>query len=167
MVADNEGNTPLHVAAAKGFLRQLPHSVIKPHLFTMENEQGLTAALVAIINGHFQQFPRDLQPAILNQPDQLGNTALHLAVAAGRLDKIPPALLTEEYLGVRNDAGQTVFHAAACFGHQNQLPASMLTESNLLLTDKCGLTATDMAVAQGHADQVPLPFGELQPHRAN
>ena len=135
----------------------------------VENKDGLTAALAAVINGHFQQFPKDLQPAIINQPqaDEYGNTALHVAAAAGRLNRVPAKLMTEENLRQKNKSGQSVFHAAAAYGHLRQIPARLLTAENLLTPDVHHLTPIDFAFETNHDDQIPRAVLQSYPPMAD
>jgi ankyrin repeat protein len=74
-------------------------------------------------NGHLDQIPKELLTAEnLLQPNEDGNTCLHLATYYGHLGQIPKELLTAENLLKPDKDNENCLHFAARNGHLDKLP---------------------------------------------
>ncbi len=123
-IADNQGNTPLHVAASRG--------EIKACEFLL--------SLVPQVD--------------INAVNQEGNTALHLAIMAGHIDLARMLLLNGANPNCRNQSGQLPCdlewqHVLAVFDpilHENQTALSMIEDKINHLKDNTSEILNQLAV---------------------
>lgn len=83
-VRDNDGNTPLHIAASRGYLKVTRILLERNAEVNIRDDDGSTPLLKASASGHHDVVQLLLDnDADADVRDNNGNTALHLAAAGG------------------------------------------------------------------------------------
>ena len=162
---DNNGNTPLHLAAAHGhqhIVHYLVHEAhCNPHL---TNGEGQIALHLAAKQGHIALVKYLIQEenCALMPMDDLGQTPLYLAAGNGQLDVVKYfalekqcdvsfATVRKETCTVASSSGRTPLHIASRNGHMNVV--RFLVEQ-LYCTDEDGTSPLHLACQQGHTEIV-------------
>ena len=103
-VKDNDGETPLHDAAWRGHLDQIP-GVTAEFLATVKNNHNDTPVRFAAQYGHLDQIPGVTAELLATVKDNAGETPLHDATQYGYLAQIPDLTITlATTLGILNAA---------------------------------------------------------------
>lgn len=97
-----------------------------------------------------------------------GDSALHVAVQAGRMDVVGVLVAWGTDIMIQNSKGQTVFHTAALFGEYRPLRGIMpyLDVNTVVdLKDSEGMTPVHAAVAKDSwiVLDIFIEFGKLAP----
>ena len=130
--------TPLHVAASKGSLKQVPAEFLTEMFLTVGDWQGDTPIHFAAEAGHWDQLPPSmLTEKYLGLKGAGGRTPVHEAVQAGNLHQIA-GQLTRKLMTQGDDRGDTPLHFAACWGGLKKIPKKFLTAPNLLVQNNRG-----------------------------
>ena len=152
--ADDRGTTPLMHAAQGSQFNMVALLLSKGADVNKKNSRGETALMLAASFGDAEVVKglRLVEGILVNQPDNLGLTALH-HWAEQNIDAVN-ALLSfrgiEVYAKDRN--GRTPLHHAAKSGNLAVVEALAArgSDDDINITDKDGNTALAMAIAQGH-----------------
>jgi len=150
LAEDQYANTGLHWAAFYGWLHLVPAVVLSRENLLRENKFGYTVAHSAAHGGSLGSVPLGIVGEMADRRTALGESFVFLAANSGKLDKLPPSLVTVESLmccstdaaKVHSDdltisfssGGLTALHVAAIRGKLGQLPAAVLaglTEAHL------------------------------------
>ncbi|XP_062512437.1 serine/threonine-protein phosphatase 6 regulatory ankyrin repeat subunit B-like [Corticium candelabrum] len=153
---DKDGQTPLHLAAAKHHFRtcQLLVHVYKADVASVNN-CGQTPLHKALIKS-LRDIPALYLPLITNESvnvaDRLGNCALHIAARNGDIQTVQLLVDCGADVNALNEDGQTPLHTAA--GGEKDCPelCSILLEHNAKIdaVDKDGNQPLHLAVRKGH-----------------
>ena len=92
-VKDNDGWTPLHIAASEGHLDQIP-GVTAELLANVKDNDGWTPLHKAAENGHLDQVPGVTVGFLASVKDNGGKTPLHYATDYNHLAQIPDTTIT-------------------------------------------------------------------------
>jgi len=158
---NNDGNTPLHLAAMEGHAKVV-QSLLKCWNtldLEVENVAGQTPLHLAILGGHDEVVKVWLEHAELklNVKNQDGNTPLHLAAKEGHAKVVQSLLKYCNTLDfeVENVAGQTPLHLAILGGH-DEVVKVLLEHAKLKLNVKNqdGNIPLHLAAKEGHAKVV-------------
>jgi putative phage-type endonuclease len=107
---DSRGETPLHVAARKGTLYQVPEEFLTPETLSVMESYGRTPLHVAAAYSSLSQIPRDvLTPELLaiKTANPHRSSVVHVAARNNALSNIPGDLLTPELMAQTNAYGET------------------------------------------------------------
>ena len=100
--------------------------------------------------------PEELTVKALNQKDESGQTAWHVASWFFSLQYIPKHLFTSEDLSQTNNHGETVWHVAAQFNTINAIPRHLLTSEALSKQNNYGVTAWEHIAENNTLKHIPV-----------
>ncbi|KAJ3365619.1 B-cell lymphoma 3 protein [Allomyces javanicus] len=111
-VADSDGNTPLHTAAAFNSLSLV--KLVAPHSVSAANKSGDHPIHLAATNGFLPvaTFLAETFPDQINAANGSGWTPLHLACHGGHVSLIPPLARHGAHLSSTDRDGNTPLHLA-------------------------------------------------------
>ena len=124
------GALPVHGAAKKGKLDEIPRELLTVDLFMVQNSEGETALHIAARNGTLNQLPPEcFTEETLSVMEMYGRTPLHLAAKFDSLNQLPSDVLTPKLLGIttQNEHRSSVVHVAARNNNLAQIPNELLT----------------------------------------
>jgi ankyrin repeat protein len=149
MIASDHGETPLHLAAAYGYL-PITQALIQqyPESINQQNHEGYTA-LHCAVSENKEEMTRYLLEAgsDFNLKTSCGKTPLHLAAGSGHLS-ITRALI-EQYPGSINDQnneGWTALHCAVLENKKDVICYLLEARSDCNLKTHRGKTPREIAV---------------------
>ncbi|XP_020622350.1 ankyrin-3-like [Orbicella faveolata] len=155
---DKYENTPLHVAAKKGYVRIVQLLLDNGCCIDSKNDGSLTPLHLAAKFGRIRTvcalLKRDM--SIINDEDDASNTPLHLAALHG-YDKVAKELLDRgAAIDARNANLWTPLDCAAAKGWVEA--ATVLLDENCPVdpTDKAKTTPLHLAAREGHVEMVKL-----------
>ncbi|WP_243517973.1 MULTISPECIES: ankyrin repeat domain-containing protein [unclassified Candidatus Cardinium] len=155
------GNTPLHIAACKGYTDIIDLLVEKSNtILNAQNNSGDTPLHLAVIRGD-----KDIVASLVEKPNidvnaqnRSGNTPLHLAVFRGN-EGIVSLLVEKPNIDVnaQNRSGNTPLHSAIVHDHKH-LVALFVKHPKIALDKKNnhGYTPFHLARCRGDKHLVPL-----------
>ncbi|XP_074647625.1 uncharacterized protein LOC141903414 [Tubulanus polymorphus] len=160
---DNEGNSPLHMAARMGRRKCLKWLLENTDLPVMAfNSKGQTCAHEAAQQGHYRCLKEAINhgmshPGFITKKDDDGMTVLHVAVCKGEHE--PIQWLVTKYGGVlvpmKNNDGQNVLHIAAAIGNVELIRFLYSADRKILNDqDNCGATVIHYAAYHGQLDAI-------------
>uniref|UniRef100_T1ILR7 Ion transport domain-containing protein n=1 Tax=Strigamia maritima TaxID=126957 RepID=T1ILR7_STRMM len=155
---DRFGNTPLHVAAMKGYLSVVQYLLDQDAQIDHKNEDEQTPLHFAAKHGKtkvVRELLKRKQP-IVNDEDEDSNTAMHLAALAG-FDRATQLLLnaganSEE----RNSHHWTALDCACAKGWIKTVRVLLAADSPIDPPEKIKITPLHLAAGRGHAEVVKL-----------
>jgi len=125
MAKNAAGETPLHVAARRGHLGQVPRQFLTKETLTVR--KGVGSYLIGSGKVAHTDMP------------------LHMAVHSGHADQIPKEFLTPEFLSLRTTGYQwTLLHQLAYSSQLDLVPEEYADSEIWKLTDYIGRTARDV-----------------------
>ncbi|MCU0791630.1 MAG: ankyrin repeat domain-containing protein, partial [Opitutaceae bacterium] len=103
------GYTPLHRAFEHSSApSSLPPRLLLHDLLAITSNAGFSCYHIAAANGHLGILSHSiLTPELLSIRTHLGNTLLHEAAEAGRIDDVPPVFLNAAAFALANLTGET------------------------------------------------------------
>ena len=153
---DRFENTPLHIAAKKGFRHIVQILIDNDAEVDCCNDEELTPLHLAAINGNKKVITTLLskEPSIINDEDESGNTALHLAALNGHSKIID--ILIDFGAGVdpRNNLMWTPLDCAATKGHNECVCRLLDRDAPIDPMDIAKTTPLHLACKEGHTDVV-------------
>ncbi len=78
--------------------------------------------------------------------------------ASGKIEKVPPHMLNENYLFCHDGRGLSLFHIAAKCGQIKDIPSYLLSKENLLKEDIYGRTIMVCIAESGSFEAVPQDY---------
>ncbi|KAH9101493.1 hypothetical protein AeMF1_021784 [Aphanomyces euteiches] len=154
---DNDGNTPLHCAAARGYLNSLHKLLANDARVNMPNNKRQTALHLAAEMG-FHDVVRALlaHKANVNAASEDNETPLHLAALKNRLQVVKRLLIGGALTGSKNMNGKNALHLATSLGYVDIVHDLLCHSAVVDERDAHGATALFLASEQGHAAVVNL-----------
>lgn len=162
-VATKSGDTPLHRAAAKGRIAEIPKHLLKTELFLARNAAGKTPLHIAAECGSLDQVPSEfltsdkltVRTGPPHAPDgvyETGSgymarteTVLHIAVRYGHADQIPKEFLTPEFLRLEASGYRlTLLHDLAYANRLDLVPEAYANSEIWNLQDYIGRTPREL-----------------------
>ncbi|CAH3183153.1 unnamed protein product, partial [Porites evermanni] len=151
-------NTPLHVAAKKGYALVTEALLSHDARIDARNEDENTPLHLAAENGKVRTVVELLRkdPSIINDEDEASNTALHLAATEGHLKCCKELLERGAEVDARNSTLWTPLDCAAAKGHLKVASLLLEFDSPIDPTDKAKTTPLHLAAREGHPEVVSL-----------
>jgi ankyrin repeat protein len=144
----------LLLAAARGDLDTVERLLGNGSSANVENEQGITALSLAVVNDHREVAERLLQAgADVNHP-LCEWTVLHAAALRGRAEIVPMLLSWGAAVNARDTEGYTPLHWATLGNHFPIVEALLNYHADLTLRDPEGKTALMIAEEEGFTEIV-------------
>ncbi|XP_064605921.1 transient receptor potential cation channel subfamily A member 1-like [Liolophura sinensis] len=157
---DDLGCTPLHYASKEGYLSAIEDLISLGAMLNPKNNERQSPFHFAARYGRYNTCLRLLDseqgPNIINESDNTGLTALHIAAENGHAKIL--SLLMQRGAAVHRDFnGNTPLHLAATNGYTHSMRLLLNVHSNLLdCKNKEGGTALHLAAQQGHVSAITL-----------
>ena len=150
----NNGDTPLHIAAARGHKECVEALLQLDAPVKLRNASGETAFHIACERGHAQiakMIGKDA--ASLLATTNNGDTPLHIAAARGHKECVEVLLQLDAPTSLKNASGETALHIACERGHASTVKI-IGKSTSLLATTNDGDTPLHIAAARGHKECV-------------
>ncbi|KAI8501666.1 Transient receptor putative cation channel sub A member 1 [Branchiostoma belcheri] len=168
---DEFGCTPLHYASEQGHLKSIELLLQQGASAKVKNNEKQSALHFAAKYGRLNTVRSLLNspqgPNIINDPDGLGDTALHMASANGHTAVVKFLLQKGAFIH-KCQGGRTALHLAAQGGHTQTLRVLLSTHAHLLnQTDKEGNTALHLAAREGKPSAVLFLMSEEAEFKLN
>lgn len=162
-----DGQTPLHVAVAVGFvpvIRALLEGATP--VLDVKDKSGQTPLHVAAINGRaaaISCLSATGRPIGVDLENAVGHTALQIASKGGFCDVVEALLGAGASINLADVIGATPLYIAASEGFEDIVDALVAAGANIEAADKNGITPLYAAVLQGRTNVV----GKLLSFHAN
>ena len=153
LATTKDGDTPLHIAAARGHKECVEALLQLNAPIMLGNADGKTALHIACEKGHASIVNIVGKKASLIATTKDGDTPLHIAAAGGHKECVEALLQLDAPIMLRNAAGKTALHVACERGHA-QIVKMIGEETYLLATTEDGDTPLHIAAAMGHEECV-------------
>lgn len=154
---DELGESPLHIAAVRGYLQAASMLVAKGADVNAGDVRGLTPLHAAAWSGNNEIVVLLIDKgADANARDEDGVTPLHAAALAGR-DKTVALLIDRGAdINAKNDEGMTPLHAAALAGDKETVALLIAAGADVNARNKNGVTPLKTASQKGDQDIVRM-----------
>ncbi|XP_048418967.1 ankyrin repeat and death domain-containing protein 1A isoform X1 [Stegostoma tigrinum] len=156
---DSFGMNALLLAAWFGHLRILRTLVNVGAKLSCENKNGLNLLHCAARRGHIKILEfimEDLEDIWLDKPDNMQQTALHLAASYGNLEVVKFLIGSGCVHGLKDKEQNTPLHLSARSGHVEVLQKIVETAVDLDEKNWEGETALHLAAEEGHFNCVKV-----------
>ncbi|XP_078619964.1 transient receptor potential cation channel subfamily A member 1-like [Branchiostoma floridae x Branchiostoma japonicum] len=168
---DEFGCTPLHYASEQGHLKSIELLLQQGASAKVKNNEKQSALHFAAKYGRLNTVRSLLNspqgPNIINDPDGVGDTSLHMASANGHTAVVKFLLQKGAFIH-RCQGGRTALHLAAQGGHTQTIRVLLSTHAHLLnQTDKEGNTALHLAARESKASTVLFLMSEEAEFKLN
>jgi len=154
------GTTPMHNAASRGYLAQVPVGVLTEESLLTQDSVGSTPVHCAARCGMLDKFPKSkLNERNMLVEDDAGYSPLHRAAYAGQLNHVPASLLTLSNMSRSNVSGLNSLHfAAVSLVGMEHVPNELVTLDNLLIRGNVGQTVLHMLTRCHNLGTIPSGF---------
>lgn len=162
---NNIGSTPLIIAAEGGKLEMVMEMLKHNANWRLQNHDGHTAFMKAIIHGHAQVVKVLLAHKAIEQiADGSHSTAMHIACSAEETKPDMIDLLHGQGLNLdaKDDCGRTPLHHSCRVGNVEVAKTLLALHADICIKDSFERTPIHVAWQNGHTDLVKL----LQSHHA-
>ncbi|MGD9305940.1 MAG: ankyrin repeat domain-containing protein [Desulfobacterales bacterium] len=154
---DMLGETPLHLAAVRGYKETSTLLVAKGADVNAEDRRGLTPLHAAAWMGHTEIVTMLItEGADISARDKDGVAALHAAALAGRKDTVALLITKGAVINAKNEDGMTPLHAAALSGHKETVALLIARGADVNAENEVGLTPLNVASQKGYLAIVEL-----------
>jgi len=164
-IRDEDGCSPLSVAAITGSVRQIPKGLLGENLLEKSN-QGVMPLHNMVRHGSIDCVPASiLTVENLKIADSRSVNSIHRAAYAGNLALLPKGSSNLENLLLRDINGMNCLHMAAVGGKLTEIPWGCVTDAAARLSTAGsapdyvgGFTLFHHAASRGYLDQIPTDF---------
>jgi ankyrin repeat protein len=148
---DKLGETPLHVAAVRGYQETSSLLIAKGADVNAKDERGLTPLHAAAWRGHTETVALLIaNGADINARNEDGVTPLHVSALAGHTETIALLITKGVDVNARNADGLTSLHAAALAGHTETVELLITKGADVNAKNEDGLTPLNAASQKGY-----------------
>jgi len=164
-IANNSGDTPLHIACRRGDVGMV-HALVGTEFIdaTLRDGDGNTALHDICTDGRSFGLAKFLVESTnvmvhVNATDGLGNTLLHRAVEVNNREVVAYLMSMEDVdPDVQNGNSDTPLHSACRKGHHEMVLAMIHSrrQVNMGLRNKDDQTPVDIAIQNGHSHLVAI-----------
>ena len=158
-IKDDNGNTPMHVAALKNQVEISAYLKTNYQTTNITNDSGFTPLHYAAESGH-TEVVKILYESQCNPRNVWGNTPLHYAASEGHLEVVSFFLEHLENIHPTNHLGDTPLHNAARDGHF-EVVECFLKKSKANPSNSYGITPLHKACIKGHFDIAKLIYNAM------
>ncbi len=145
-MTDEEGRTPLHVAATNGNTEAISQLLQAGASIDSKGKYGRTPLMLAISSGKQQAAKLLLEKGSdVNSATKTGYTVLMMAATKGYLSIIEKILIRVDNINSRNSEGRTALMNAVKFDHIKTTEALLNHRADIEIKDKNGQSAMEMA----------------------
>ena len=165
-IKNQEGNTPLHIAARKGDVKLI--EMLLPHQTESDlpNNEGSTTLLLAFSSGNIEAIKLFIKSEeVLKVKDYIGNSIYHYAAHKGNAPLLH-RMFKETSLSdwkKKNDLGATPLHYAAGWGDAETLIALINYGLDVHARDNDGNTALHYAAKNGNVETCQFLMNLMDP----
>jgi ankyrin repeat protein len=151
---DNNGSTPLHLAASEAEVLSGAQLLLKNGAkIDLQNKKGQTALHLASQRGHLDFMELLLnRGAVVDVPDKDGFTPLHLAIS--KVERRAAELLLKHgaNIDLQNNKRQTALHLALQHSHPNIIPLLLENGANVDAQDDDNSTPLHQAISRADVE---------------
>lgn len=154
---DELGETPLHMAAVRGFLAISSLLINEGADVNARDNRQLTPLHAAAWTGHEETALLLIEKgADINARGENGITPLHVSALSGSVETIGLLIRNGADINAANNGGITPLHAAALSGQQEAVELLIRKGADVNATNREGLTPLQLAIQKGHQALVQL-----------
>ena len=153
LATTKDGDTPLHIAAARGREECVEALLQLDPPTSLKNAAGETPLHIACEKGHASIVKMVGKNTSLLATTKDGDTPLHIAAARGHKECVEALLQLDPPTSLKNAAGETALHVACEKGHAS-IVMMVGKNASLLATTKDGDTPLHIAATKGHKECV-------------
>ncbi|EPY77160.1 hypothetical protein CB1_001305005 [Camelus ferus] len=160
---NNMNRTALHFAVGANNLSAVDFLLNHKARVDVADKDGMNALhFAAQSNGVriVEYLIQDLHLKDLNQPDEEGNAALHLAAKNGHSPAVWVLLTQWQEVNETNENGETPFFLAVEGGHEECSKVLLAAGSDINIPNKLSISALQTAARNGHASLVSFLLSE-------
>lgn len=152
---DDQGRTPLMVAAAQGHINVVNRLIALTAEINSRDNHGINPLGLAAAQGHLEVVNRLAELGVdINSQNNRGTTPLMAAAAYGRINIINRLIELGAEINTQDNRGTTALMAATVFGHINVVNRLIELGAELNTRDNQGRTPVRLAAAYGRIDIV-------------
>ena len=152
---DEDGNTPLHLAAINGHTETVRALINAKADVNLANNDGSTPLHRSAIHGHTEAAQALLAAgADVDLANDFGNTPLHLAERFGHTATAQALIELGADVNLANNFGATPLHEAARHGHTENVQALIKLGADVNLANNDGSTPLNRSARHGHTETV-------------
>jgi serine/threonine-protein phosphatase 6 regulatory ankyrin repeat subunit B len=153
--ADNEGETPLHIAGWEGHVEVVQELLEHGANVNTADIYGRTPLHVAVWKGRAEVVRELLEHgANVNNADKDGRTPLHMAGRKRRVEVVRELLEHDANVNTADIDGRTPLHTAGLYGHVEVVRELLEHGADVNTADKDGRTPLHIAGRYGHVKVV-------------
>ncbi|ELV11053.1 Ankyrin repeat and death domain-containing protein 1B [Tupaia chinensis] len=160
---NNMNRTALHFAVGRSHLSAVEFLLNHKARVDVADKDGMNALHFAAQSNSVriaEYLIQDLHLQDLNQPDQDGNTALHLAAKHGHCPAVRMLLTQWEEINETNENGETPFFLTVEGGHEECSKVLLAAGSDVNIPNKFNVSVLQIATRNGHASLVDFLLSE-------
>jgi ankyrin repeat protein len=154
---DKLGETPLHIAAVRGFQEITALLIAGGADVNARNGRELTPLHAAAWGGYKETVALLItKGANINAKDENGVTSLHVSALSGSDETIALLINNDADINARNKNGMTPLHAAALTGQYEAVELLINNGADVKSKNNKGMTPLQLASQKGHQHIVEL-----------
>jgi ankyrin repeat protein len=162
--SDKSGDTPLHIAAVRGYQELAALLIAEGANVNARNERELTPLHAAAWGDHIEIVELLVaKGSDINARGEHGTTPLHVSALSGSDQTMAFLINSGADINARNKDGATPLHAASLTGQKEAVKLLINKGADVKAKNKEGMTALQMASQKGHQSIVTLLEQHVNP----
>ncbi|QMV45638.1 hypothetical protein HC358_00465 [Wolbachia pipientis] len=151
-IENNQGQTPLHIAAENGWLNIVKYLISKGANTNAKDKYGRTPLHIAAKNGEFDMVKYLInEGANVNAKDKFDSTPLHSAAENGELSIVRYLINKGAYV-TKDKVGRTLLHHSALYGSSDVAEYLIQEGAHIDAMDEDGNTSLHFAAMMEEVD---------------